>query len=42
MDLAVLRDDMVDSLEHEAKDVVSSEAVGLALRSVPRHEFLPE
>lgn len=40
MDLAVLRDDMVDSLEHEAKDVVRSEQVGLALREVPRHEFV--
>jgi protein-L-isoaspartate(D-aspartate) O-methyltransferase len=42
MDLAVLREDMVDSLEHEAKAVVHSEQVGLALRSVPRHEFVPD
>ncbi|PSP93473.1 protein-L-isoaspartate O-methyltransferase, partial [Halobacteriales archaeon QS_1_68_44] len=29
MDPAVLRDDMVDSLEHEAKAVVGSERVGV-------------
>ena len=40
MDLAVLRDDMVDSLQHEAKGVVESDAVGLAMRTVPRHEFV--
>ncbi len=42
MDPAVLRDDMVDSLEHEAKGVISSDAVGLAMRTVPRHVFLEE
>jgi len=42
MDRAVLRDDMVDSLEHEAKEFVRSEAVSVAMRAVPRHEFLPE
>lgn len=42
MDLAVLRDDMVDSLEHDAKAVVHSENLGLALRSVPRHEFVDD
>jgi len=42
MDLAVLRDDMVDSLEHDAKAVVHSENLGLALRNVPRHEFVDD
>ncbi|WP_439028460.1 protein-L-isoaspartate O-methyltransferase family protein [Haloarchaeobius sp. DT45] len=42
MEHAVLRDDMVDSLEHDAKGVVSTEAVGLALREVPRHEFVAD
>lgn len=42
MDRAVLRDDMVDSLEHPAKGVVQSEQVGLALREVPRHEFIDD
>ena len=41
MDPAVLRDDMVDSLEHETKALVQSEAVATALRTVPRHEFVP-
>ncbi|WP_435361384.1 protein-L-isoaspartate O-methyltransferase family protein [Haloarchaeobius sp. DFWS5] len=40
MEPAVLREDMVDSLEHDAKGVVSSESVGLAMREVPRHEFV--
>jgi protein-L-isoaspartate(D-aspartate) O-methyltransferase len=40
MEPAVLRDDMVDSLEHESKGCVSSEAVSVAMRSVPRHEFV--
>ena len=40
MDLAVLRDDMVDSLQHEAKGVVESDAVNIAMRTVPRHEFV--
>jgi protein-L-isoaspartate(D-aspartate) O-methyltransferase len=42
MEPAVLRDDMVDSLEHEAKAVVRSDAVGLAMREVPRHEFVDD
>lgn len=41
MEPAVLRDDMVASLEHETKGVVRSEWVGFALRTVPRHEFVP-
>jgi protein-L-isoaspartate(D-aspartate) O-methyltransferase len=40
MEPAVLRDDMVDSLQHEAKDVVRSEAVGVAMREVPREAFV--
>lgn len=40
MDLAVLRDDMVEGLEHPSKAAVSSESVGLAMRTVPRHEFV--
>jgi len=42
MDAAVLRDDMVDSLEHEAKDVLRSDALGVAMRAVPRHEFVDD
>ena len=42
MEPAVLRDDMVDSLEHEAKAVVRSDRVGLAMREVPRHEFVED
>lgn len=40
MDPAVLRDDMVEGLEHEAKDVLDSESVSVAMREVPRHEFV--
>jgi len=40
MDPAVLREDMVDSLEHEAKGLVDSEAVGVAMREVPREAFV--
>jgi len=40
MDKAVLRDDMVDSLEYEAKGFVRSDAVSVAMRTVPRHEFV--
>jgi protein-L-isoaspartate(D-aspartate) O-methyltransferase len=40
MDPAVLREDMVDSLEHEAKGFVRSEAVGVAMRTVPREAFV--
>ena len=42
MDPAVLRDDMVDSLEHEAKRCVRSEALSLAMRTVPREAFVDE
>jgi protein-L-isoaspartate(D-aspartate) O-methyltransferase len=42
MDLAVVRDDMVDSLEHEAKGVVRSDAVAQAMRTVPRHLFVED
>ncbi|MFB6111339.1 MAG: protein-L-isoaspartate O-methyltransferase [Halobacteriaceae archaeon] len=42
MDFDVLRRDMVDSLEHETKGVVSTPAVAEAFRAVPRHEFVPE
>lgn len=42
MDPAVLREDMVDSLESEAKDVLENEAVAVAMRDVPRHEFVDE
>ena len=42
MDPAVLRDDMVDSLEHESKRCVHSEAVSVAMRDVPRHEFVED
>ncbi|MFB6207142.1 MAG: protein-L-isoaspartate O-methyltransferase [Haloglomus sp.] len=40
MDPALLRDDMVDSLEHEAKRCVRSEAVSVAMRAVPRESFV--
>ena len=42
MDPAVLRDDMVDSLEHEAKAVVRSERISAAMRSVPREPFVED
>jgi protein-L-isoaspartate(D-aspartate) O-methyltransferase len=42
MDPAVLRDDMVDSLEHESKAVVRSERVGVAMREVPREPFVED
>ena len=42
MDLAVLRDDMVDSLEHESKGCVHSEALSLSMREVPRHVFVED
>ncbi len=40
MDPAVLRDDMVDGLTYEAKDVLASESVALAMRTVPREPFV--
>jgi protein-L-isoaspartate(D-aspartate) O-methyltransferase len=42
MDPAVLRDDMVDSLEHEAKRCVRSETVSVAMRAVPREAFVDD
>jgi protein-L-isoaspartate(D-aspartate) O-methyltransferase len=42
MDPAVLRDDMVDSLEHESKGCVHSESISVAMRAVPRHEFVTD
>lgn len=42
MEPALLRDDMVDSLEHEAKRCVRSERLGVAMRQVPREAFVPE
>jgi protein-L-isoaspartate(D-aspartate) O-methyltransferase len=42
MEPAVLRDDMVDSLQHESKQSVRSETVATAMRDVPRHEFLDD
>lgn len=41
MELAVLRDDMVEGLEHPSKAVLRSDALSVAMRSVPRHEFVP-
>lgn len=42
MDPAVLRDDMVDSLEHEAKGFVRSDRVSVAMRTVKRGVFVDE
>ena len=42
MDQAVLRDDMVDSLEHPTKGVVTTESVAIAMRTVPREQFVPD
>jgi protein-L-isoaspartate(D-aspartate) O-methyltransferase len=42
MDPVVLRDDMVDSLEHEAKAVVRSAQISAAMRSVPREPFVED
>ncbi|WIV66893.1 protein-L-isoaspartate O-methyltransferase family protein [Natrialbaceae archaeon AArc-T1-2] len=42
MDRAALREDMVDSLEHESKAVLEDDAVGVAMRETPRHEFLAD
>ncbi|MFW6152888.1 MAG: protein-L-isoaspartate O-methyltransferase family protein [Halobacteriota archaeon] len=40
MDPRVLREDMVDSLQYEAKDHVHTPELALAMREVPRHEFV--
>jgi protein-L-isoaspartate(D-aspartate) O-methyltransferase len=40
MDPAVLRDDMVDSLQHDSKGVVQSAWLSAAMRSVPREPFV--
>ena len=42
MDPAVLREDMVDSLAHEAKGVLEDDTLGVAMRDVPRHAFLED
>jgi protein-L-isoaspartate(D-aspartate) O-methyltransferase len=42
MDPSVLRDDMVEGLEHEAKAVVRSDRVAQAMRTVPREPFVPD
>lgn len=42
MDPAVVREDMVDGLEHESKGTVESEAVSVAMRTVPRQPFVAD
>lgn len=42
MEQAVLRDDMVDSLEHPSKGVIQTDEIGLAMRTVPRERFVDE
>lgn len=42
MDPAVLRDDMVAGLTYEAKDVLASESVAQAMRTVPREPFVED
>ena len=42
MEPAVLRDDMVASLEHDSKGCVQSDAISIAMRAVPRHEFVED
>jgi protein-L-isoaspartate(D-aspartate) O-methyltransferase len=42
MDAAVLRDDMVEGLEHESKGWIRSESLSVAMRTVPREAFLPD
>ncbi|NKE35171.1 protein-L-isoaspartate O-methyltransferase [Natronococcus sp. JC468] len=42
MDPAVLREDMVDGLESPTKGALDDEAVAIAMRDVPRHEFLED
>jgi len=41
MDPAVVRDDMVSSLEHESKGCLQSERLSMAMRTVPRKAFVP-
>ncbi|MDZ7701410.1 MAG: protein-L-isoaspartate O-methyltransferase [Halobacteriales archaeon] len=41
MDLAVLRDDLVDGLVEPPKEVLTGEALTVAMREVPRHRFVP-
>lgn len=40
MEFAAVREDMVDSLEHDTKAVIEPAPVGEAMRTVPRHEFV--
>ncbi|WP_254765862.1 protein-L-isoaspartate O-methyltransferase family protein [Salinilacihabitans rarus] len=42
MDLAVLREDMVDGLTHESKAVLADGALADAMGAVPRHEFVED
>ena len=42
MEYGSLRDEMVDSLEHDTKRVIEASPVGEAMREVPRHEFVEE
>jgi protein-L-isoaspartate(D-aspartate) O-methyltransferase len=42
MDPVVLRDDMVDSLEHESKGLVRSDDLSVAMRAVPREAFVED
>jgi len=42
MDAAVLRDDMVDSLQHESKGCLRSDSLSVAMRAVPRHVFVDD
>jgi len=42
MEYAAVREDMVDSLEHDTKRVIEADPVGTAMRRVPRHEFVDE
>lgn len=41
MDLAVLRDDLVEGLAQPPKEVLESDALAVAMREVPRHRFVP-
>ncbi len=42
MDTAVLREDMVEGLEHESRAVLEDAAVAAAMCAVPRHRFLDD